>query len=98
MTPAAIVHHVVTTTQAARDYALIQSETDVEVRNAMMRSHAFEIAKRAIGEPRATRFGPIAVEGVRACVCLVVDHCAVFVTVNLLTGEGRIVTDERRRG
>lgn len=93
-----IVARVVDAAQAARDYAQIIGDTqfDPEMRRLMLCSHGFELAKRVI-DPRATKFGPTHVQGTKASLCLVVNERAVFVVVQLITGEVSIVSDERVR-
>ena len=95
MTPATIVSRVVCASQAAADYRTCVEHDDPVVVRAMLCTHAFECAKRVI-DRRATKFGPVAIAGTKASLCLVVEDRAVFVVVSLVTGDVSIVSDERR--
>jgi hypothetical protein len=99
MTPAAIVSHVVTTTQAAADYRTIIRDygDDPITVDLMLKSLAFEAAKRGIGEPRATQLGPVALKGTKVSLCIVINERAVFCVVETVTGRVSIITDERRK-
>jgi hypothetical protein len=97
MTPAAIVSHVVTTTQAARDYAVIMSEPDAEVRGCMFDMHAFEIAKDVANAHTATRHPKrvTAWSGLYASLVIVEGDREIEVVVNVMTRKGSVHRDER---
>jgi hypothetical protein len=101
MTPAEITRHVVEATRASSDYSLIIRETegDPELRALYFQSYAFERAKVAIGDAGATldhRRPRPDVVGTRAYVCLATHGWRATVKVNLVTGEGDVIDDERR--
>jgi hypothetical protein len=96
----AIVHHVVDTTRAARDWAVIMSEPDAQVRHWLKETHLFEIAKDVSGELSATKHPtrPVAIEGVYGSISIVVGDREIVVVANLMTRTGRVDSDERTRG
>lgn len=101
MNQAEITRHVVGVTSAAEAYRQIVRETegDSELRTLYFQSHAFERAKIAIGDTSATldhRRPRPDVVGTRAYVCLVTHGWRATVKVNLVTGEGDVIDDERR--
>jgi hypothetical protein len=99
MSPASILSTVRRVNDAAADYAQIHRDTegDLILRNLMLQSHSFELAKRVV-DRHATKFGPTLINGTRASLCLVVNERAVFCVVCLVTGNVSIVSDERTRG